>query len=112
MPRFFSKVVTTPNILTEVSNLSNSLPERVKFNYFSEFARKVTILEEVYLESRQVCGILDFNKFGLTDSGIAYMLPQQYLVLTVYFPLAGYLQKIGVAVVNFNHIRTLNWSNW
>ncbi len=110
--QYFNKVVTTPNILTEVSNLSTALPERRRFDYFGEFAKQVLVLEEIYVESQQACDVSAFYKFGLTDSVIIYVSQKQYLVLTADFPLAGYLQKMGVEAINFNNIRYLNWSNW
>ena len=45
---FFSRIVTTPNILTEVSNLSGQLHEAVKTRYFQLFAKQICVLDEHY----------------------------------------------------------------
>ena len=105
----FEKLITTPHILTEVYNLSNQLPEYIKTEYFSEFKRQVDILEEKYIPSRQICSLDYFVKLGLSDSAIVGLSNHKYLVLTVDFPLSGYLHKQKIDVINFNHIRKYFW---
>ena len=106
---YFETVVTTPNVLTEVSNLSNQLPQQVKNTYFQVFSQLTSNLQETYQPSEEICALPHFRRFGLTDSGIIDLAPEKYLVLTDDFPLANYLQSTNVDVINFNHIRTLNW---
>ena len=106
---YFETVVTTPNVLTEVSNLSNQLPQQVKKTYFQVFSQLTSNLQETYHPSEEICALPHFHRFGLTDSGIIDLAPERYLVLTDDFPLANYLQSANVDVINFNHIRTLNW---
>ena len=106
---YFSKVVTTPNILTEVNSLSNKLPDDLKPAFYPVFANRVAVLEELYVESKTASSHERFDRFGLTDSGIITLAQGAYLVLTDDFKLAGYLEKINVDVINFNHIRSINW---
>lgn len=101
----FQKVLTTPNILTEVSNLINQLGEPERSQCFSIFARDIVQLDEIYIESHTIAATDKFTKFGLTDCGIAALAKGKYLVLTEDFKLANYLQKIGIDTVNFNNIR-------
>lgn len=111
---YFSRVITTPNILTEVSNLSGQLPEQpinMKVDYFQEFAIKICGLDENYEPSREICKTNYFKKFGLTDSGIISLSKSKYLVLTDDFPLVGMLEKLSIDVINFNHIRIMGWKN-
>lgn len=49
----FQKVVTTPNILTEVSNLSNKLWGEVRLGYYNTFANYIAHSEELYIESKK-----------------------------------------------------------
>jgi hypothetical protein len=107
---FFGKVVTTPNVLTEVNGLSNQLPDSLKPSYYSEFAKRVDTLEEHFMESRQVSNSSHFTKFGLTDSGIVELARDKYLVITDDLRFASYCQNVGVDVINFNNIRTMNWN--
>jgi rRNA-processing protein FCF1 len=105
--RRFNKIITTPNILTEVSNLSNQLPNNFKLTYYSEFANQVLLLDEKYITSSNICSLEHFRKFGITDSGIIEAAKNQYLVLTDDFKLTNFLENMKVDVINFNHIRLL-----
>lgn len=106
----FKKIITTPHILTEVSNLSGQLDKRIKPMFFKKFADRIDILEEKYICSKQICRHHSFQQFGLTDSAITDLAQNQYLVLTDDLPLSTYLQNHKIDVINFNHIRTFNWN--
>ncbi len=83
----FKFIVTTPNILTEVSNLSNAVPERERRAYFASFADRVALLEEQHV----TCSVALTNRwarFGLTDAAIAEIAKNRYLVLTDDFRLS------------------------
>jgi hypothetical protein len=108
---FFNKVVTTPNILTEVSNLSNSLEGKYKSQFYEAFSDKISILEERHIESRKAASFKEFDRFGLTDSIIFHISRGNYLLLTDDFRLSQYIQSLKGDVINFNHIRVLNWSS-
>jgi len=97
---YFDKIVTTPNILTEVNSLANQLGEPERSRCLSVFAEGVDRLNEFYLESKEVVKTDKFTKFGLTDCGIINVARDKYLVLTDDLKLAHYLQKIAI---NFNN---------
>lgn len=105
----FDKVITTPHILTEVSNLSGQLPGKLRSHFYDDFAGRIPTLSEHYTSSATVSSLNHFNKFGLTDSGIVETVKGNYLVLTADFELFGLLQNLGVDAINFNHIRTIAW---
>jgi rRNA-processing protein FCF1 len=108
--RPFNKLVTTPNILTEVANLSGQLGEPARSSYFRTFAEGIKLLKEEYIESREIAAQAEFVKVGLTDLGIWTITQGNYLVLTDDFKLSQMLGNKGVDVINFNHIRPLGWS--
>ncbi len=113
LSRFFNlfrKLVTTPNILTEVSNLAGQLPENLKPSFYPLFGQHLSLLEEHYIASAKISSAVQLAKLGLTDCGIFDLSRDQYLVLTDDFRLAGLLDSQGIDVINFNHIRTMNWS--
>ncbi len=105
----FSRLLTTPNILTEVSNLINQLGEPDRSKCFSIFARDVVQLKEIYADSHTLAKTDKFPKFGLTDCGIMNVAKDNYLVLTDDLRLASYLQNIGIDTLNFNNIRVYGW---
>ena len=107
---FFKKIVTTPNILTEVNSFSNQLSEEIKAAYYPELARQITLLEEHYLPSAEVSALASFHRLGLTDLGIAKLVRDRYLVLSDDLRLVIHLQRIGVDAINFNHIRSFSWN--
>ena len=96
----FARVVTTPNILSEVNSLSAQMGEPAKTEYFEEFARGIATASQ----------LSEFPKLGLTDSGILHLAEDQYLVLTDDLRLCQFLEKAGVDVLNFNHIRLIAWT--
>lgn len=102
----FKKVITTPNILTEVNSLSNQLSENLKHQYYNVFTQVISQFLEFYQPSVNLVSSAEFAKFGLTDSGIASLAKDTYLVLTDDFKLSNYLQSQKVDVINFNHLRT------
>jgi hypothetical protein len=107
----FSALVTTPNILTEVSNLSGKLGEANLLRFREAFKGTIDVIGEEYCASKQAAGSPAFLKFGLTDAGIASLVSENdFLVLTDDLPLAGWLKSKGLDVVNFNHIRQYSWA--
>jgi rRNA-processing protein FCF1 len=107
---FFQRIVTTPNILTEVNSLINGIGEPERSRCLEIFANIVNEkLSEFYIESTSAVNLENFTKFGLTDCGIISIARDKYLVLTDDFKLANYLQTIKIDVINFEHIRRMGW---
>lgn len=105
----FEKLITTPNILTEVSNLSGQLGEPARTLFFRFFAEKIAGIEEHYIDSVRAAEQDQFHKLGLTDTGILELSSKQYLTLTDDFHLSQILQTKDLDVINFNHVRVLGW---
>ncbi len=106
--RSFDTVVTTPHVLTEVSNLLGHLSGRTRTKCFGLFAQHVSLMNEKHTPARDLGGRPTFVKFGIADASIEDAA-QGYLVLTDEFPLANYLGSKGLDVLNFNNIRTLRY---
>jgi len=100
----FARIVITPNILTEVSNLSNAIAEPEKASYFAGMASVLTTLQEEYVPSGRALANR-WARFGLTDAAIAEIAKNQYLVLTDDLRLSHALQTDGIATINFNQLR-------
>ena len=104
--RRFKEVVTTPSILTEVSNLLGQLPEELKYSFYQSFAYGLKDLHEHYTPSQELGDEKGFPKFGLTDTAILQAARGKFLVLTDDFRLTRYLLSQRIDVINFNHLRT------
>lgn len=104
----FAKKVTTPNILTEVSNLAGDIPDGLRGDFFRLMRQHFELLDETHLPSKNAVASVIFPRFGLTDAVITEVANQRYLVLTDDFPLANYLGSINADVINYNHHRLLS----
>jgi rRNA-processing protein FCF1 len=108
----FTILVTTPHILTEVSNLANSLPEPYKHDWYSNLAAFVrsegepTGVMERWTPARQLAATAEFAGFGITDSALTELAPE-VLVITADYRLSGTLRSRGVSVLNFVDLRKL-----
>ena len=103
----FPLKITTPNILTEVSNLAGDIPSGLRHRFFELLRTNFEVVNEEYLPSKVGAASPMFARFGLTDAIIAEIAKRQHLVITADFPLANYLASINADVINFNHLRTL-----
>jgi len=107
--RTFRRILTTPNILTEVSNLSVAFDGDLAYDYFGSFAAQLTVLQEQYVASTMATSQGGFRRLGLTDSVIMVMAELPLLVITADLDLTIHLRSLGLDVVNFTNLR--EWSD-
>lgn len=105
----FETIVTTPPILTEVSNLLGQLPKQPRRACVRLFRELIPELDEIHRASEEVCDHPYFIQFRLTDTGIADASADSHLIVTDDLPLYHRLANDRQAVINFNHLRTANW---
>jgi predicted nucleic acid-binding protein len=107
----FAMLATTPNILTEVSNLAAQMRDpRGAAKFFDQvFTEEVRVLTETYVPSASTMEKSSFRKLGLTDCCIMALAKGKYLLLTDDFRLSQCFESIGGHAVNFNNIRIGNW---
>lgn len=104
----FERLVVTPHILTEVSNLLGNLSDPAKTVCYELLARAMRMtMYEKYTRGVDLSDSPVFGLFGITDASILDAAVGPYLVLTDDLPLYAYLQGNGVEVLNFNEIRGL-----
>lgn len=104
----FKRVVTTPNIITEVSNLSNAFRSEIRDRYYEKFRMYVEPLDEEFVPSMEAASNATFVRHGITDSAIAMLARQPLLVLTDDFRLASALGGSKIDVINFNRLRSFD----
>ncbi len=106
----FARVIVTPHILTETSNLLGQMNDPAKTACFELFARAIgPAMHEAYTPATTLSESPAFVLFGIADASILEAAWGSYLVLTDDPRLAAYLQSRGVDVLNFNNIRTLGY---
>ena len=105
----FSRVVTTPHILTETSNYVCQLHGQTRQTALRVFKQAVQSFKERRSESKKLVQTEAFFNFGLTDCAVLDLPPKKYLILSVDAALVIALQKKGVDAVNFNHLRQQSW---
>jgi predicted nucleic acid-binding protein len=104
----FGSLVTTPHLLTEVSNLATLHTDELQI-LRRLFKETVFQMQEFYDESRSVVADAAFERLGLTDAAVATLCRRSMLVLTDDLQLYLALLDRGVDSINFNHIRTFFW---
>lgn len=107
----FNSLVTTPNILTEASNLTGQLAGPLRGRVFAALAtltRAPTSVER-YFPSADVVEELAFLSLGLTDAAILLAATEPAAVLTDDLDLYLRLAAENPHVYNFNHLRSGSW---
>ena len=102
--KLFPAWCTTPHVLTEVSNLANQLPDWKKASWAELFSRRIQLIPELFEDSSQIASDASAIRFGLTDAALI-SLAKTHLVLTVDWPLTGFLESRNLAVLNLNHLK-------
>jgi rRNA-processing protein FCF1 len=104
----FRRVITTPHVVTEVTDLLDTLNRSRNFRLFATLRQVLLKFEEIHQPSAQIAARqpMRFDKFGLADSALVELASQNYLVMTDDLPLFGYLESLGLPVINFNHLRS------
>jgi hypothetical protein len=97
----FDIKVTTPNILTEVSNL---IGNRIELH--EPLAGYIKITQESFIKSTSLVEEDFFAEFGLADTATVNMAKDSFLVVTDDGPLYGLLINNRVDAINFDQLRT------
>lgn len=103
----FDKRITTPNILTEVSNLANNMDATLHFGFYTIFEKLLGQFIEIATPSTEVAAHDLFKIFGLSDASILSTARDRYLVVTDDDRLAAALSIAGVDSLNFTVVRAL-----
>ncbi len=105
----FKKIVSTPHILTEVSNLAGKLtwPELRKLRQL--LGNWIGTTLEIFEPSSHVVTDPAFKNFGLADAAISSLCKRAgILLLTSDVSLYGALTNRGFDAISFKQIQALN----
>ena len=86
-------VYTSPNILTEASNLSGQIPERLKPELFRRFHEVIQGFKEKYCRSSDVSGNPRFHEFGLTDISTMHLSGKKWLIISDDYKLVDFARS-------------------
>ena len=100
----FEAHFSTPNLATEIDNLSRQLPSREHAAIANVLRETFGGQREIYVPTRQASAFRHFAAFGLSDS-ISVAASAELLFLTDDLPLYGLASSLGIAAINFNHLR-------
>lgn len=105
----FVRVMTTSNIMTEVSNLVSQIANPHRSRLLATFRTRVGPLRESYFATAGIAQMDRFELLELADCGLLRLARKGRLVLTDDFRLYGAIAAENAPVINFSHIRTLTW---
>jgi hypothetical protein len=101
----FRSTVTTSYILAETSNLANKLTGQLRSDWYSALAQYAVLTTEVHVPTAAVGILPEVARFGISDAALRH-ISETHTVITSEFRLAGYLEHLGLHVINFNHVRS------
>jgi hypothetical protein len=101
--KLFSVLRTTPHVLTEVSNLANSLPKWRKNDWAEHFSCQIEVIPEEWIAAKSVASN-PLMTLGLTDVILAE-LASSHVIITIDWPLTNCLESQGLKVINLTRLR-------
>ncbi len=97
--------VTTPHVLTEISNLIAHGLKQNKRQLFLELAKQLELLPEQFIDAGTLSKHPAFLDLGLTDAGIIQLEIPDLVVVTTDLDLCTELTIHQIENINFNHLR-------
>ena len=101
-----SLLVTTPHILTEVSNLLGQLTEPALSSCRQVLANLIANMDERSEPARKLARHSSFLTLGITDAAIDQIGDSQTTLVTDDFRLGGILEERGAEVWNLRRLRS------
>ena len=99
----FKKHVSTPNILTETSNLIGSGPQQMCKGGAQYLGEYIKSLDEIYEPSKKLLSQPFYQSLGLADASLIHLAKKGDCVITADAPLYGMMTGHSIKVINFWH---------
>lgn len=102
----FKKIIVTPHILTELSNLYfSSMHKASDLSKCEKLLRILKDLYEIQIMKDNIINEKSFCKYGITDIAIVNAAKRNKIgILTDDYKLSGYATFLRLGVININHI--------
>lgn len=104
----FPRLLFTPNVLTETSNLARSTSQNRYGPLAEAFKALITDASETFVPSPRAVERSEFPALGLTDAGLLDVLDETTTLLTTDLDLHIAALVRGHDSKNFNHLRDLD----
>jgi hypothetical protein len=101
-----SELLTTPHILTEVSNLSGKLRGKYRLSARQLLASYIVISSEMHVAALGAVSEPTYERLGVTDAVLMTIKDVDVAVLTDDFDLYAARSSAGLPVWYFGHVRT------
>lgn len=98
----------TPNILTEISNIGRQTKSYIKSAFIEQFSSVIEIMEEEYLQSRELVQHGCYHRLGLSDVSVLSACDDQTLLVTDDLDLYLAASYEQIDVINFTHYCEFN----
>jgi hypothetical protein len=97
----YDRIITSPNILTEVDNILNRITGEDKYKYLLlvKTIYKQTI--EKYIKTETVSRNWFFGALGITDSAILMMAKESALLISGDSSLCDYAKSLSIKTFDF-----------
>ena len=100
-----SRIVVTPNTVTEAVNLSVYIAEPVRSRIMAVFRQLLAETEEIYIESVRASRHAAFVRLGVTDCAVLEAATAGDVIVTADLGLYLEAGRKGREAINFNHLR-------
>lgn len=98
----FGKIIVTPNVLTETSNLLEDGKDPRALGILKDF---VASLDERFIPSERAVAQPHFERLGLTDAGLLDTWASDSVLLTADLDLYIAATQLQRTAINFTHLR-------
>lgn len=106
----YDRLLTTPNILTEVSNFVGQLSEPLRRRAYITLKNLTdSTIEEQYWPTTELTQFPAFPMLGLADVSVFAAAESGVTILTADFPLYNRLTSAGLVAINYTHLRVGAW---
>jgi rRNA-processing protein FCF1 len=97
----YDRIITSPNILTEVDNILNRLTGEDKYRYLILIKAIYKQTIEKYIRTETVSQNWYFDTLGITDSAILMMAKESELLISGDSSLCDYAKSLNIKTFDF-----------
>lgn len=102
----FPKRFTTPQVMTEVSNLSDGIFGQFLSSFFEVITVDLGEVKEIYTSTQELSASGRAVTLGFADLSLMYVARKGPLLLSTDARLCEWCNREGMSAINFNWLRT------